>query len=68
MDYLIVMAMTSMLWGIVYLLIERNKLIKRVGGEIEKPTEEEEREIKRREEHLNSLLEYDVSKAYGVKR
>jgi hypothetical protein len=60
--------MTSMLWGIVYLLIERNKLIKRVGSEIEKPTEEEEREIKRREEHLNSLLEYDVSKAYGVKR
>jgi hypothetical protein len=68
MDYLIVMAMTSMLWGIVYLLIERNKLIRRVGSEIEKPTEEEEREIKRREEHLNSLLEYDVSKAYGVKR
>ena len=62
------MAMTSMAWGIVYLLMERNKLIKHVTSEIEKPTEEEEREIKRREEHLNALLEYDTNKAYGVKK
>ena len=67
MGYIVTMLMTSMAWVIVYLLVERKKGYKSLG-EIEKASEEELKEIKRREEHLNALLEYDVSRAYGVRK
>ena len=67
MGYIVTVLMTSMAWVIVYLLVERKKGYKSLG-EIEKASEEELKEIKRREEHLNALLEYDVSRAYGVRK
>jgi hypothetical protein len=67
MEYILTAVMTSMAWVIAYLLLERKKGYKSLS-EAEKPTEEELKDIKRREDHFNALLEYDVSRAYGVRK